>query len=111
MELLNLVHSRKQQRVASKMEQLYQKQALRVLSPSLNKTLYSVPERLQLARFQQACELEAKRRIIAQLEKSKSLHLKRLLKERLEKRMVGQEIQNLRQMYKHVNEHREVRKR
>jgi hypothetical protein len=82
-----------------------------VLSPSLNKSLYSVPERLQLARFQQACELEAKRRKQAQSERRKSLHLKRLLKERIEKRLVGQEVHNLRQMYKHVNEHREVRKR
>lgn len=93
------------------MELLYQKQALRVLSPSLNKQLYSVNERLQLARFQQACELEAKRRKLVQLDRAKSIHLKKLLKERLERKLVGQELANLRQMYKHVNEHREVRKR
>jgi len=45
-EMLKLIHQRKQQRAATKMDTIYQKQALKVLSPSLNKNLFSVGQRL-----------------------------------------------------------------
>ncbi len=60
-EMLQLIHNRKKARVETKMDLVYQKQAMRVLSPSLNKKLYTVEERLQMARFQQACALDEKR--------------------------------------------------
>ena len=76
-EMLELIHQRKKARVETKMDLVYQKQALRVLSPSLNKRLYTVEERLQMARFQQACELDNKRQKLESQESSKEAHLLR----------------------------------
>ena len=88
------------------MDLVYQKQAMRVLSPSLNKKLYTVEERLQMARFQQACELEEKKSRLSSSEQNKQMHLRRLSDVKYQERLVSQELSNLKQMQKNLNEHR-----
>jgi hypothetical protein len=79
---------------------------MRVLSPSLNKKLYTVEERLQMARFQQACELEEKKSRLSSSEQNKQMHLRRLSDVKYQERLVSQELSNLKQMQKNLNEHR-----
>ena len=88
------------------MDLVYQKQAMRVLSPSLNKKLYTVEERLQMARFQQACELEEKKSRLSSSEQNKQMHLRRVSDVKYQERLVSQELSNLKQMQKNLNEHR-----
>lgn len=58
---MNAILARKQDKMKDKMEQVYSKFTTRFNSPTARNQQYSTEERLSMARYQQAIDIEMKR--------------------------------------------------
>jgi hypothetical protein len=58
---MNAIHANKQDKMKDKMEQVYSKFTIRAGTPTMRNLQYSTVERLSMARYQQAMDIESKR--------------------------------------------------